>query len=195
MSGVTRCQTCARLDVQLTNVLRDLGYAKGLLRRNGNKYGGRYISELATAKTAVKTAEGNLADHIDAEHDGVRPERDRAVMENVHVAASPDIPDGKAKCPSCSKVVAVINETRLRRHMASAGYQCPNVQMADAPPFEYVMPEVKIPRLTPGSGHARAKRDEYEPSRLEVGSHCRECGKWLPGERSLCGRCSVLRSA
>lgn len=98
------------------------------------------------------------------------------------------VPEGKVRCAGCSAVVAVSKNGRTREHHTPAGEPCAYrvvyaqpVAMDEAPPVE--LPQRKRP--------ARSKRPPREPSRLDAGSNCRECGKWLPGERQVCGACSV----
>lgn len=61
-----------------------------------------------------------------------------------------------------------------------------------------VLPEVVVQpqgkRCDPWS-EPPPKRPDREPSRLDVGTLCDDCGKWLPGERHVCGRCYVKRNA
>lgn len=48
------------------------------------------------------------------------------------------------------------------------------------------------PKLNPDGTRSHASRDQA-PSRLDAGTACEDCGKWLPGERRVCGRCYVKR--
>lgn len=111
-----------------------------------------------------------------------RPDRTHSsVME------PPSLLDGQVRCPACRSGVAVTKSGALWRHHDLFGGYCGNVAApADGEPLE--APDVVVP---PPPREGRENRSD--PSRLDVGSHCRECNRWLPGERSLCGRCSILQ--
>ena len=101
-----------------------------------------------------------------------------------------ELEPGKARCAGCSAVVTVNRSGTLRRHRAPSGEDCAyrvgvrEVRVEDLPPV--VLPPVRGNR--PQVSKATPVRP---PSRLDVGSNCKRCGKWLPGERSLCGACAA----
>lgn len=94
------------------------------------------------------------------------------------VVAPPALADGQARCPACRNGAHLFANGTLRRHRDLFGNTCWNRR---APGSEVHLTEVPPVVI---NAHATAEKGK-----------CRECGKWLPGERSLCGRCSVLRSA
>lgn len=101
---------------------------------------------------------------------------------------------GKARCPGCSAVVAVTPNGKLRQHRAPSGEDCAvkismrEVHLDDLPPV--VIPG---PR---GANLARVRRSPAPPdAHYAPKGQCVDCGRWLPGERSLCGRCANHRSA
>jgi hypothetical protein len=99
------------------------------------------------------------------------PSRSNAVS-----LAPPPLTEGKGRCPACRNAVTVLRTGTLRRHSDLFGNPCWNQHLTETP--------VRIGELPPVVIATDAKKGE-----------CRQCGKWLPGERSLCGRCSVLRDA
>ena len=93
---------------------------------------------------------------------------------------------GRVRC-ICGRAVRVNSGGRIRRHNTPAGEPCAHIAGYGTAEFD-VLPPVQMP----------PKRSPQQPKsapRLDVGSTCRECGKWLPGERSLCGRCYVRAEA
>lgn len=188
-----KCVECNKLDSRLAWTESDLARAKGLLRRNGNRFDGRYVTQVATARAAWEKAQGDLADHVEQVHDGVMPKADRSVLDRLRapVKKPKPIPEGKAKCTLCGKVATLLNGgRRLRKHKTPSGDACPSIAAPDATRGLTVAPPVN---LQPLKTSGRARRDESEPSRLDAGSECRSCGKWLPGERQLCGRCFATK--
>lgn len=115
------------------------------------------------------------------EHNGSRtPQHARSVERPT--ASGPDV----QRCPVCDVAVKLTQKTRLlSKHRTNDGYECPNrrtrerIELAALPPVEFDA-RVRPPRI---------QRAADEPSRLDAGSNCQDCGKWLPGERRLCGRC------
>jgi hypothetical protein len=98
---------------------------------------------------------------------------------------------GKVRCLGCSKVVTLTKNGKIRAHRTPDGkedcaYTATYGRKVSVPKVQIVIPPQ--PR---GPGE-RAARDRG-PSRLDAGSNCRECGKWIPGERSLCGACFAKR--
>lgn len=108
--------------------------------------------------------------------------------------------DGKARCPGCSAVIAVTKNGRLRKHRAPSGEDCavatvvqPQFHLDELPPV--VIPEQR----TSGRKPPRRKTlDDLVPADAANGAtygECVDCGKWLPGERTVCGWCYVQRNA
>jgi hypothetical protein len=99
-----------------------------------------------------------------------------------------DMGDGKVRC-LCGKPVTVTKSGRLRRHKTPKGDECTHQAFynkrpdVEAPPI-VIGPEPKYREWQP-----RVLREERPPSRLDVGSLCETCEKWIPGERSFCGQC------
>jgi hypothetical protein len=57
---------------------------------------------------------------------------------------------------------------------------------------------IRIEELPPVVFYERSKpptppTPKPTPAKAKSYGECRECGKWLPGERRLCGACSVSR--
>lgn len=102
--------------------------------------------------------------------------------------AAISIPDGKALCSACERVVGLTPNKHLRRHNDRRGVECSN-RISGHEEATGLTAEVEMPTPTRGKRPAAMPKPPSEPSRLDVGSNCVECGKWLPGERSLCGRC------
>jgi hypothetical protein len=98
--------------------------------------------------------------------------------------------DGKVRCPGCSRVLAPTRTGGIGRHVDKYGDPCPVTIRGNQPVELDEVPPVKVPAHPP-KRNGWTRRPPAEPSRLDVGSTCRECGKWLPGERSLCGACYV----
>lgn len=188
------CSECNRRHMQLMWRQGDLGSLRRKAHRMAAPDHG-FADRLAAAKSDVEDAEARFEEHLAEVHpDGIEgPER------VVKPKREPKpIPEGKVRCEACGKVVTVLG-VRLRRHKDSSGFPCVNMRapgaelhLSDAPPVN-LPPEPKWRPATRARATAAPRREEGEPARLEAGSSCRECGKWLPGERSLCGRCSVLQ--
>lgn len=99
--------------------------------------------------------------------------------------------DDRPECPRCGVRVNLNHRGRISAHKAPSGNACPCRMLAvviEAPPVD--LPPVP----KPPARASRPPRDPDEPSRLDAGSNCEDCGKWLPGERSVCGRCYVHRT-
>lgn len=110
-----------------------------------------------------------------------------------------ELEPGKVRCNGCGKVISLTKNGRTRRHKTPAGEPCAYV-VTYAKPIELIeRPEIKIrptPKYTPGRDPAVRGPQGPDPySRLEAGSECEDCGRWLPGERHVCGRCSNHRKA
>ena len=112
--------------------------------------------------------------------------RTRADVEIVPPLLKP----GQARCPACRNGAGITSETRLRSHSDLFGTPCGNrVRSLEWAPIE--APPVHLPPPAVGEAAQRVRRARQEPSRIDAGSICQGpgCGKWLPGERKLCGRC------
>lgn len=94
------------------------------------------------------------------------------------------LPDGKVRC-ICGKAVALTPNGRIRRHKTPAGDECTHDAFYNDPP-DVEAPPVAIPITRP---RMRQPRDSGEMARLDVGSYCLTCDRWIPGERSYCGQC------
>lgn len=98
-----------------------------------------------------------------------------------------ELEDGKVRC-LCGKAVKPTSAGRLARHLTPSGDDCTHFASYRDPVRLDEVPEVVLPQP-----REPAEKPEKPAPRLDVGSACKVCGKWLPGERSLCGRCSVTR--
>lgn len=114
--------------------------------------------------------------------------RNRIVTNFVRIPKP--LGEGEVHCAACFQVVTLTKNGHTRKHRTPAGEDCAyratygqHVQLDELPPVTF-----RKPRTATGKPRDKATKD---PSRLEAGSRCRECDKWLPGERSLCGRCAV----
>lgn len=119
-----------------------------------------------------------------------RQQHHRVVGAFVKIPAP--LEPGKVRCLGCGAVVALTRNRKIRAHNSPAGEPCAyrasykRVDLAE-------VPDVEFPAARRGGGRNSQPRGPKEPSRLDAGSHCRECGRWLPGERSLCGTCYATR--
>lgn len=105
----------------------------------------------------------------------------RTILSGRSVAVPPELAEGQVRCPACRNATKLTPRGRLRKHNDLFGEVC-GVRSAGVP-TGITAPPISLPAPV----KARDGR-----SRLDGGSNCRECGKWLPGERSLCGRCYAL---
>jgi hypothetical protein len=103
---------------------------------------------------------------------------------------------GQVRCAACGRGVTPTVNKKLRAHNAPDGTPCAHrafyaepVALDEIPPI-VIGPEPKYREPRP-----RKASEPRPPSRLEAGSECVDCGRWLPGERSLCGRCANRRAA
>jgi hypothetical protein len=103
------------------------------------------------------------------------------------------VPSDKVRC-DCNAVVALSRNHKIVAHRTPRGDPCP-VRTSYAPPLVLaVLPPVVMPGAARKSDDPRlAEPADYDLSRLDGGSRCRECGCWLPGERALCGMCAAAR--
>lgn len=128
----------------------------------------------------------------------VRRHSPRARIVTRFTRIPEEIPDGKVRCAGCGKVVSLTPNGHTRRHNTPKGDPCA-VRATYAKPIHLdEIPEVQLPPAprydAPTEPRARASR-KNEASRLDVGSKCEDCGRWLPGERYVCGKCSNARNA
>lgn len=104
------------------------------------------------------------------------------------VLAPPELRPGQVRCPVCRNATGLTPLTKvLRKHRDLFGEPCWNKSQMET--VKLVAPPVVLPR---GGGQAGAEPAVAGQSRLDGGSLCTSCGKWLPGERTLCGRCFAL---
>ena len=119
----------------------------------------------------------------------------RAQVVTRFVRIPEEIADGKVRCNGCGKVVALNKNGSTRMHNTPAGEPCA-YRVVYARPVELdEVPPIVIPPQRGGDGPRPRTPVEREPTRLDVGSNCRECGRWLPGEREYCGKCANAREA
>lgn len=185
------CEDCNRLHMNLMWARGDFGDLRRKSR--SQRAGADVFDRLAAAKTELTEKTAAFEAHAAEVHpDGFG----RVSMPRAALTARPKakpVPEGKVVCETCRKPIGVVGD-RLRRHKDKTGFPCPNLRVpGQTTALVEPPPPVHLPRLSARSAQGRARRGESEPSRLDVGGQCRECGKWLPGERSLCGRCSVLQ--
>lgn len=128
------------------------------------------------------------------------PKRGRTVTSFVRIPA--ELPPGKVRCAACWAVCTVTPTGKLRAHKSPAGEPCAHrATYATRAPLDSLPPVVLPPVRTdprprePKTPPKPRVAPPREPSRLDVGSSCTDCGRWLPGERSLCGRCANHRKA
>lgn len=95
------------------------------------------------------------------------------------------IPEGCVLC-ICGATPSITARGRMRKHKTPQGDECTHRAGYAEVVLERLPPVVLPPNRVPS---------DRGPARLDVGSECRECGKWLPGERSLCGRCYAIKDA
>ena len=169
----TNCTECNRRHMQLMWRRGDLGNLKRKAGRARVPDHG-YADRLAEGKEMVADAEARFEEHLAEAHpDGIVKEP-RKIAD---VRRKKSIPEGKVKCPSCGKAVSPVG-TRLRRHKDKDGWPCPEMRV---PGVEVKLTEAPPVQITDRKADVSPKGE------------CRECGKWLPGERSICGRCSLLQ--
>lgn len=95
----------------------------------------------------------------------------------------PAPPDGKVRCPSCHANTSLTQLGYLRKHRDLAGFPCTNKRpLVDVQSLD-VLPEVSL------VDHRASTPDS--PRGRDAWGECRECGKWLPGQRTLCGLCGA----
>lgn len=185
-----RCMTCVKLPYKMSayrNALRD---ACEKLRRYP-QHADAYRDVIERARAAIDEAERRLDEHQAECEEHARREATKARRQAVGEAsgkyefATPEpIPEGRKQCPACHKVLTPTPLGYFRKHTGPSGARCWNKNPGDLPPV--VAPPVVAPPVT-----LPPIRAAERVTRLDAGSKCRECGKWLPGERSLCGRCAI----
>lgn len=116
----------------------------------------------------------------------------QVVTAFVHIPA--ELEDGKVRCNACAAVVGVTPNGRTRDHKTPAGEPCAYRVTYKQPVDLAEVPEVVIP-VAPKRWDWTGRVGRNPDSRLDNGSECEDCGRWLPGERRLCGRCSNHRAA
>jgi hypothetical protein len=101
--------------------------------------------------------------------------------------------DGRVRC-ICSRTLALTKAGRIPRHNMPNGDPCAHEAVYQPRPQPIALPDVHMP---PTRGYTStptlADRADPDTPRLLAGSCCVDCDRWLPGERSLCGRCGVRR--
>jgi len=93
----------------------------------------------------------------------------------------PKLAPKQVRCPVCLNGANFSrpNSGKLRYHVDLRGYPCPN-------------------RIPPGVEHVHL--EDYEPAPDEPDGRyakrtgtCVHCGKWVPGERTVCGACVAAK--
>lgn len=103
-----------------------------------------------------------------------------------NVVDVPALKPGQHRCPVCRAGATLTTRGSLRAHNDLFGDRCWNKATGEATGI------TAPPVVVPAGNTSPLPRPPSEASRLDVGSSCRDCGKWLPGERSLCGRCYAI---
>lgn len=123
----------------------------------------------------------------------------RAQVVTSFVRRPEELEDGKVRCNGCGRVVGLTSVGRTREHRTPAGEPCAyRVVYGESPAIDELPPVNVPPQKRDGYRSLRRPTERparSEPSRLEAGSECQDCGKWLPGERIVCGRCFNKRQA
>lgn len=105
-----------------------------------------------------------------------RPHDPHARVVTAFVRIPAPLEPGKARCNGCSAVVSVTKNGWLRKHRTPAGEPCAYRANYRRVKLDEI-PDVQLPGKRPGAAYGE----------------CRECGRWLPGERTLCGQCAWKR--
>lgn len=179
LNAIEQCQKCRNVRTQLLRAMDDV---RSVVRKRARGARTVHSWEALIAKeqaVLVTNVEFALA-HLDLPHAEAQPRA--ATSRRV-----PKPADDRPTCPSCGSRVNV-TDNRIAAHTASSGNACKRRLME---PPKVVAPPVHLPPVPhPPSRHV-AERAQDNLSRLDGGSECRECGRWLPGERQLCGSCFV----
>lgn len=104
------------------------------------------------------------------------------------------LPAGKVRCAGCSAVVSLNKSGKMRAHQSPSGEPCAYSVSYSKVHLEEIPPVVLPPAPAYHPPREPKPKPPKPPSRLEAGSECVDCGKWLPGERSVCGKCSIKRN-
>lgn len=126
--------------------------------------------------------------------------RNRIVTAFAKIPAP--LPPGKVRCLGCSAVVSLTKNGHIRAHRSPAGEPCAYratyvkpITLTDVPPIAVPerrkppgrKPKPDLPRPAPVVTDSRGNAVPYR-------GECVDCGKWLPGERTVCGRCANRRN-
>lgn len=179
-----RCDRCQRTVFNLARARADLRIYlhRAAHAAAGNDYYAPTVEKMRAALcTNYETALLHLSEpHADPQEEPAPPPRGRREPK----------PDDRVECPTCGGRAKPKGERAIAAHRSPTGGSCPRRLLSvDVP-----IPPVSLPPAPSLSMPSKTQpRRRSEPSRLDAGSECRECGKWLPGERSLCGRCYATR--
>lgn len=111
--------------------------------------------------------------------------------------------DGKVRCLGCSAVVGLTKNGKIRRHKTPAGEDCAYTVSYAAPVKLDRLPPVSVPPESRPRARTtiRQRKAGPDPSSIANDSRlaprnneCVDCGRWLPGERVLCGKCQRRRN-
>lgn len=130
----------------------------------------------------------------------------------IPTTIEPPVPDGKVRCPVCRRILTPTPNGRIRQHKDPQRGDCNGAGRVVAPStvtdhesvaaaIEESARRITTPtRKTTAHPTAHTTPEDRGPyaadpakSRLEAGSLCQGCGRWLPGERQLCNRCQRER--
>lgn len=177
----TRCMDCNTRRFHLIEARADLRtyLHRQAHDRHGNDYSGVVAQMRGNLAETLRLAESHLAEpHAAASpRDVPRPTRARR-------------PDDRVTCPACGGKAKPNGTNAIRSHRTPGGDKCSRRLLA----VDVTPPPIVLPLEPRPPSRASQPKAERGPARLDAGSECRECGKWLPGERSLCGRCYVRTS-
>lgn len=117
----------------------------------------------------------------------MKPSRatERAHARRIENRGPGEIPDGYALC-DCGKIGKVTKRGRISAHKTPRGDECSGA-VGIVPVELEELPAVVAPR----AGGKRFETDREAANRTAERGVCRECGKQLYGDRTLCGACAV----
>lgn len=171
------CPQCAKHAfevIEARNYYKKVAHSAAYDRRDRD-----WTDKLAHERDELAERVRRAEEHLDEPHE--EPEQHPAKTPRVRRAKADD---GKVTCPTCGGRATPRGENQIGAHHSPWGRSCRRRLL-----------KVSIDELPPVNirkrGRPSPKRSEGTPARLDVGSNCRECGKWLPGERSICGACYV----
>lgn len=130
----------------------------------------------------------------------------RAQIVTSFVRIPEELADGKVRCLGCSAVVTLTPNGHIRRHKSPAGEDCAYTSTSYAEPVHLdALPPVVVPPQRSGGTRSQIKRrapkarpkaaDVEQDARLAPrNNECVDCGRWLPGERTVCGKCARIRN-